>query len=126
MPEDIDGAFATIAREKVDGLLILAQPILYGERDKVARLVLEQRLPATVSFVELAQAGVLMSYGSRVDDDVRRLAYYVDRILKGAKPGELPVEQPTRFYLTINLKTANSIGLTITQSMLSRADEVIQ
>ena len=67
-----------------------------------------------------------MSYGSRVDDDVRRLAYYVDRILKGAKPGELPVEQPTRYYLTINLRTAKSIGLMIPQSMLSRADEVIQ
>ena len=77
-------------------------------------------------FVELAYAGVLMSYGSRVDDDVRRLAYYVDRILKGAKPGELPVEQPTRYYLTINLRTAKSIGLMIPQSMLSRADEVIQ
>ena len=104
----------------------LGQPFLYGERDKVARLALDQRLPATVAFVELAQAGVLMSYGSRVVDDVRRLAYYVDRILKGAKPGELPVEQPTRIYLTINLKTAKAMGLTIPQSMLARADEVIQ
>jgi putative ABC transport system substrate-binding protein len=126
MPDDLDGAFVTIAREKVNGLLILGQPFLFGERDKIARLALEQRLPATVAFVELAQAGVLMSYGSRVVDDVRRLAYYVDRILKGAKPSELPVEQPTRIYLTINLKTAKAIGLTIPQSMLARADEVIQ
>jgi putative ABC transport system substrate-binding protein len=126
MPEDVDAAFATIAREKVDGLLMLGQPFLFGERDKVARLALEQRLPATVAFGELAQAGVLMSYGSRVVDDLRRLSYYVDRILKGANPGELPVEQPTRFYLTVNLKTAKAIGLVIPQSLLLRADEVIQ
>ena len=125
-PEDIEGAFATIAREKVDGLLILGQPILLGERDKVARLALEQRLPAVVAFGELAQAGVLMSYGSRVLDDLRRMPIYIDRILKGAKPGELPVEQPNRFYLTVNLKTAKAIGLMIPQSLLLRADEVIQ
>ena len=126
VPEEIDGAFATIAREKVDGLLMLGQPLLFGAREKFARLALEQRLPAVVVFSELAQAGVLMSYGARVIDDFRRLPYYIDRILKGAKPGELPVEQPTRFYLTVNLKTAKAIGLTIPQSLLLRADEVIQ
>ena len=126
MPEDIDGAFATIAREKVNALLILGQPFMFGEREKVARLALEQRLPSMIGFGELAQAGVLMSYGSKLVDDVRRVPYYIDRILKGAKPGDLPVEQPTRFYLTVNLKTAKAIGLTIPQSILLRADEVIQ
>lgn len=125
VPEEIDGAFATIAREKLDGLLMLGQPILFGAREKVARLALQQRLPAVVVFSELAQAGVLMSYGG-VIDDFRRLPYYIDSILNGVKPGELPVEQPTRFYLTVNLKTAKAIGLTIPQSLLLRADEVIQ
>jgi putative ABC transport system substrate-binding protein len=124
--EDIDGAFGTIAREKVDGLLILGQPIVFVAREKIARLAIEQRLPAAVVFGELARVGVLMSYGSRLIDDFRRLPYYIDRILKGAKPGELPVEQPTRFYLTINVKTAKAIGLTIPQPLLLRADEVIQ
>ncbi|MEO5699803.1 MAG: ABC transporter substrate-binding protein [Casimicrobiaceae bacterium] len=126
VPEDIDGAFATIAREKVDALLILGQPFLFAERETIAKLALEQRLPAMNAFVELVQAGVLMSYAGKVVDDARRMPYYIDRILKGAKPSDLPVEQPTRFYLTINLKTAKAIGLTIPQSLLLRADEVIQ
>jgi putative ABC transport system substrate-binding protein len=126
MPRDVDGAFAKIARANVDGLLILGQPFLFGERDKIAKLALGQRLPAIVPFVELAQAGLLMSYGSKVVDDVRRLPYYVDRILRGTKPGDLPVEQPTRFYLTINIKTAKAIGLSVPQSVLARADEIIQ
>jgi putative ABC transport system substrate-binding protein len=125
-PNDLTGTFSAIARAKVNALLILGQPFLFGERDVIARLALEHGLPAMVPFVELAHAGVLLSYGSRVVDDVRRLPYYVDRILKGAKPGELPVEQPTRFYLTINLKTANAMGVTIPPSLLARADEVIQ
>ena len=123
---DLGATFASIARQKVNALLILGQPFLFGERDVVARLALEHRLPAMVPFVELAHAGVLLSYGSRVVDDVRRLPYYVDRILKGSSPGELPVEQPTRFYLTINLKTANAMGLIIPPPVLARADEVIQ
>ena len=125
-PEDIDGAFATIAREKVNALLILGEPFMFAEREKFAKLALEQRLPVMNPFVELTQAGVLMSYGARFVDAVRRLPYYIDRILKGAKPSDLPVEQPTRFYLTLNLKTAKAIGLTIPQSILLRADEVIQ
>lgn len=125
-PEDINGAFATIAREKVDALLILGQPFLFAEREKIAKLALEQRLPAMNPFVELAQAGVLMSYSGKIVDDGRRMPYYIDRILKGAKPGDLPVEQPTRFYLTVNLKTAKAIGLSLPQGLLLRADEVLQ
>ena len=125
-PEEIDGAFATIARDKVDALLILGQPFLFGQGARVAKLAMEQRLPAMIPFVEVVRDGVLMSYGSRVIDDVRRLPYYVDRILKGAKPAELPVEQPTRFYLTVNLKTAKAIGLTVPPSLLQRADQLIE
>jgi putative ABC transport system substrate-binding protein len=125
VPEDIDGAFAAIAREKVEGLLILGQPIVFVAREKLVRLTLEHKLPAAVVFGEVAQAGILMSYGPRLIDDFRRLPYYIDRILKGAKPGELAVEQPTRFYLTLNVKTAKAIGLTIPQSLLLRADEII-
>jgi putative ABC transport system substrate-binding protein len=125
-PEEIDGAFVTVAREKVDALLILGQPFYSGASEKVARLAREQKLPATIAFGELAQAGLLMSFGSRIVDDIRRLPYYIDRILKGAKPGELPVEQPTRFYLTLNLKTAKAIGLAVPQSLMLRADELIQ
>jgi len=124
-PEEVDSAFATIARDKVDALLILGQPFLFREGARVARMAIEQRLPAMISFEEVAKDGVLMSYGSRLIDDVRRLPHYVDRILKGAKPAELPVEQPTRFYLTLNLKTANAIGVTVPSSLLQRADAVI-
>jgi putative tryptophan/tyrosine transport system substrate-binding protein len=125
-PEDIDGAFATIAGEKVDALLILGQPFLFGHGARVAKMAIEQRLPAMVPFAEVARDGVLMSFGSRVIDDIRRLTYYVDRVLKGVKPSELPVEQATRFYLTINMKTAKTIGLTVPPSLLQRADQVIE
>lgn len=125
-PEEIDGAFASVTREKADALLILGQPFLFREGARLARMAIEQRLPAMIPFEEVAEAGVLMSYGSRLIDDLRRLPHYVDRILKGAKPADLPVEQATRFYLTINLKTAKAIRLTIPQAVLLRADEVIQ
>lgn len=125
-PDDIDAAFATLAREPVDALLIYGQGFLYEHGARVAKLAIEQRLPAIISFQEVARYGVLMSYGASIIDDARRLPYFADRVLKGAKPAELPVEQPRRFYLTINQKTAKVLGLTIPQSMLLRADEVIE
>ncbi len=125
-PDDIDAAFATLAREPVDALLIFGQGFLYQNGARVAKLAIEQRLPAIIPFQELARDGVLMSYGSSILDDVRRVPYFVDRVLKGAKPAELPVEQPSRFYLTINQKTAKALGITIPQSVLLRADEVIE
>jgi putative ABC transport system substrate-binding protein len=125
-PDELGSAFATIARDKPDALLILGQPFLFGQGARVARMAIEQRLPAMIPFEEVARDGVLMSYGSKVVDDARRLPYYVDRILKGAKPADLPVEQPTRFYLTINLKTARAIGLAVPPSILQRADQVIE
>ena len=125
-PDDIDAAFATLAREPVDALLIFGQGFLYQNGARVAKLAIEHRLPSIIPFQELARDGVLMSYGSSILDDVRRVPYFVDRVLKGAKPAELPVEQASRFYLTINQKTAKALGLTIPQSLLLRADEVIE
>jgi putative tryptophan/tyrosine transport system substrate-binding protein len=95
-------------------------------RERVAKLALEHRIPAIAIWGEVVEAGVLMSYGPRSIDELRRLPYYIDRILKGAKPSDLPVEQYTTFYLSINLKTAKALGLTMPQTLLQRADEVIQ
>ncbi len=125
-PDDIDLAFATLAREPVDALLIFGQGFLFPHGARVAKLALEQRLPAIIPFHEIAREGILMAYGSSLSDAMRRLPYFVDRILKGAKPADLPVEQGSRFYLTINLKTAKALGLKIPQALLLRADEVIQ
>lgn len=124
-PDDLDGAFTTMAADKIHALLILGQGMMFSERVQVARQALEHRLPAIIPFGEVAEAGVLMSYGPKLIDDMRRLPTFVDRILKGAKPADLPVEQPMRFYLTLNRKTANALGLTIPPAVLARADEVI-
>ena len=125
-PDDLDGAFRTMAANRIDALLILGQGMMFSERVRVARQALEHRLPAIIPFGEVAEAGDLMSYGPKLIDDMRRLPHFVDRILKGAKPADLPVEQPMRFYLTLNRKTANALGLTIPFSVLARADEVIE
>jgi putative ABC transport system substrate-binding protein len=125
-PDAIDAAFASAVRDRADALLILGQPVLLAQGARLARMSIERRLPTVTTFAEVAQDGILMTYGWRVNDDVRRLPYYVDRILKGAKPSELPVEQPTRFFFAINLKTAKALGLAIPQSLLLRADEVIE
>ena len=125
-PDDIDAAFATLAREPVDALLIFGQGFLFEHGARVAKLAIEQRLPAIISFQKVARDGVLMSYGSEILDDVRRVPSFADRVLKGAKTAELPVEQPSKFYLTINQKTAKALGLTIPQSLMLRAHEVIE
>jgi putative ABC transport system substrate-binding protein len=122
---DIEPAFATLAREKVDALHVFGQPFLFAHGQRVAALATEHKLPAMIPFVEVVKAGLLMSFGDRLIDSVRRLPHYIDRILKGASPAELPVEQSARFYLTLNLKTARAIGLTIPQGLLLRADELI-
>jgi putative ABC transport system substrate-binding protein len=125
-PDDIDAAFGTLAREPVDALLIFSQGFLYQHGARVAQLAIQHRLPAIISLQEVARYGVLMSYGSNIIDDARRLPSLADRVLKGAKTADLPVEQPTKFYLTINQKTAKTLGLTIPQSLLLRAHEVIE
>ena len=125
-PGEIDAAFAGAARERADALLIFGQPSLYGHSAQVARMAVERHLPTVTPLEEETRDGGLMSYGSRIIDDVRRLPHYVDRILNGARPSELPVEQPTRFYLMINLRTAKALGLVVPQALLLRADEVIE
>ncbi|MEO5845750.1 MAG: ABC transporter substrate-binding protein, partial [Caldimonas sp.] len=124
-PGDIDAAFETVAREHIGALLIVAQPFYYQEADRVARLATLNRIPAMVGFEDVVKAGLLMSYGNRLADDIKRLPYFVERIVHGARPAEMPVEQPTRFYLTINLRTAKAIGVTVPPSLLLRADDVI-
>ena len=125
-PEEIERGFATMRRERVDAVVIAADAFLSMQRQQIAELAIKFRLPSITQGVVYAKVGGLMSYGQDTAEGYRRAAAYVDRILKGAKPGELPIEQPTRLYLLINLKTAKALGLTIPQSLLLRADEVIQ
>jgi len=123
---DLDAAFATMTRERCDALLVLPSVLGYEERRRIADLALAHRLPSMSHRREEAEAGALMAYGASYKDLWRRGATYVDRILKGAKPADLPVEQPTRFELVINMKTANALGLAIPRAVLLRADEVIE
>jgi len=124
--EDIDVAFATMKRARPDALVTLLDGVTLTGRKRIVDEALDLRLPTMFQVREFADAGGLLSYGLNYCDHYQRAARYVDRILKGAKPGDLPVEQPTKFELVINLKTAKALGLTIPQSVLLRADEVIQ
>ena len=126
-PHEMDGAFAAMSRAGATAVIVVsASPIFYAERARIATLALKAGLPTMSEFPESVVAGGLMSYAANTPDLMRRSAYYVDKILRGTKPADLPVEQPTRFELVINLKTAKAIGLTIPQSFLLRADEIIQ
>jgi putative ABC transport system substrate-binding protein len=113
-------------KERVDAILVMNDPQLFAQRGRIAALAAKTHLPGIYEWREFSEAGGLMSYGADLADLYRRAATYVDKILKGAKPGDLPVEQPTKFELVVNLKTAKALGLTIPQSVLIRADEVIQ
>jgi putative ABC transport system substrate-binding protein len=123
---ELEGAFAAMVRERANGVVVATDPVFFGPRSQVVLLAARSRLPAVYGLREFAEAGGLMSYGPNVAEQFRRAAIYVDKILKGAKPGDLPVDQATKFELAINLKTAKALGLTIPQSVLIRADEVIQ
>jgi putative ABC transport system substrate-binding protein len=125
-PADIDRAFSDITRARAGSLTVLGSAMFFNERRRLVDLAAKNRLPAVYPWREFVDAGGLMSYGPNFADLYRRAATYVDKILKGAKPGDLPVEQPTKFELVINLKTAKALGLTIPPSLLQRADEVIQ
>jgi putative ABC transport system substrate-binding protein len=121
-----DKVFAELNKQRPDGLYVLGGPLIFANVKRVADFALKSRLPSMYSNKELVHAGGLMYYGADVADSYRRVAYYVDRILKGAKPADLPVEQPMKFEFVINLKAAKQIGLTIPQSVLYRADRVIR
>ncbi|WP_027522988.1 ABC transporter substrate-binding protein [Bradyrhizobium sp. Ec3.3] len=125
-PDEFPRAFSSIAGEHAEALLVFPSPMLYTERRRVVDLATEHRLPIMAMGKEFVQLGGLMSYGADINDFNRRCATYVDKILKGAKPADLPVEQPTKFDLFINLKTAKALGLEIPASLLARADEVIE
>ena len=124
--QDIEREFAMMTKERANAVIILPDPFLLEESRLVAAQALKHRLPSASALRDYCEAGGLMSYGPNAVDNFRRAATYVDKILKGAKPGELPFEQPTRYYLVINRKTATALGLTIPQAQLRQADEVIQ
>jgi putative ABC transport system substrate-binding protein len=125
-PSDLDTNFGAIAKYRPDALLIIRDAMFVGERDRIAAIALKQRLPTFAGDSRGVQAGGLISYSASVTVICRRAAFYVKRILDGAKPADLPVEQPTTFELAINMKTAKALGITIPKSLLARADEVIQ
>jgi ABC-type uncharacterized transport system substrate-binding protein len=122
---EIDSAFAAITTERAGAVIVLAETVLLDHRRRIADHAVRRRLPMVAGFSEFAEAGGLLAYGPGLADGYRRAAGYVDKILKGAKPADLPVEQPTKFELVINLKTAKALGLTIPPSLLQRADQVI-
>jgi putative ABC transport system substrate-binding protein len=115
-----------MSRQKPGTVLILPQPLAFAHRARLAQLALAHRVVTMVSWREAAEAGALMAYSTPIVEFVRREPYYIDRILRGARPADLPVEEPTKFELTINLKTAKALGLTIPRSLLQRADQVIE
>ena len=126
VPGEIDGAFAAVTRQVADALIIPGDTVFLLEMSRIVELAASHKLPAIYQFREYAAIGGLMSYGPDRSDLSRHVATYVDKILKGAKPADLPVEQPTRFQLVVNLKTAQALGLTIPMMILAGADEVIE
>jgi putative tryptophan/tyrosine transport system substrate-binding protein len=125
-PDDFDRAFSDITKARTDALAVMSTPTFFGERRRLLDLAAKNRLPTAFAYREYLDAGGLIAYGPNVADLYRRTATYVDKILKGAKPAYLPVEQPTKFELVINLKTAKALGLTVSDKLIALADEVIE
>jgi len=125
-PATLEAAFAKVVQHRAGAFTLLTDPMLYSQRSRIVKLVAEHPLPAMYPQPEFAEAGGLISYGQNSRETFRRSAIYVDRILKGTKPGDLPVEQPSKFEMVVNLKTAKTLGVTIPQSVLVRADRVIE
>jgi putative ABC transport system substrate-binding protein len=123
---EIDSAFAAITAERAGAVIVLTDTVLANHRTRIADHAVRRRLPTVFAVSEFAEAGGLLTYGPSLSDGFRRAATYVDKILKGAKAADLPIEQSARFELVINLKTAKALGLTIPQALLQRADQVIQ
>ena len=123
---DLPEAFARSVRAHAQGMIVLSSPVLLGLREEISKFALTHHLPMISLFTSYPQAGALMAYGPNLSEMYRRLGSYVDRILKGSRPGDLPIARPTKFELVINLKTAKALGLTIPPSLLQRADQVIE
>jgi putative ABC transport system substrate-binding protein len=122
----IEAAFGVMKQERAEALIVLPDAVVFAQAARIAELAAQHRLPSIHARREYVEAGGLMSYGQNVAEHYHRAATYIDKILKGAKPGDLPVEQPTKFELVVNLKTAKAIGLIIPQELLLRADKVIE
>jgi putative tryptophan/tyrosine transport system substrate-binding protein len=125
-PDEIAAAFSVMMKAGTGAFIVLPSPMLFGEHQRIVELAVSNRLPGMYQAREFVDAGGLMSYGANLDDLFRRTATYVDKILKGAKPADLPVERPTKFELVINVKAARDVGLTINRDILLVADEVIE
>ena len=125
-PEDLEPPFTQMGREGIQIVVTVSDPLTYSQRTSIAALARDRRLPTVFSFRDYCDAGGLVCYGSNLQSLIRRATTYVDRILKGARPADLPIEQPTKFDLVINLRTAKGLGLAVSRPVLSRADEVIQ
>jgi ABC-type uncharacterized transport system substrate-binding protein len=125
-PQEIQNAFAAVAKERMRAVMVASDAIFFAQQQRIAELALENRVPTIFSQREYAEAGGLLSYGENLADFFRRAASFVDKILKGAKPGDLPIEQPTKFNLVINRKTADALGISIPASLYIFADEVIE
>jgi putative ABC transport system substrate-binding protein len=125
-PEEFPGAFEAILGAQSNGILAIEDSMLVSHRSRIVESVARTRLPAMYAFRQFVDVGGLMSYGPNIPDSFRRAAVYVEKILKGAKPADLPIEQPTKLELVINLKTAKALGLTIPPSVLAQADQVIE
>jgi putative ABC transport system substrate-binding protein len=123
---ELDGAFNAILGKSCEGLLLLLDPMTFSQRARIVAFAAEKRLPAVYEAAEFVEAGGLFSYGPSLPDSYRRAAWYVDKILKGVNPGDLPIEQPTKFELVINMKTAKALGIKIPQSVLVQATKVIE
>jgi putative ABC transport system substrate-binding protein len=125
-PDDFDRVLTAIVADRAGAVLVATSPMFFGHRRHLADLALKHRLPSMFAFLEYVEAGGLMAYGPSYTELFQRAAGYVDKILRGASPANLPVEQPTKFELAINLKTAKALRLTIPPSLLQRADQVIE
>jgi putative tryptophan/tyrosine transport system substrate-binding protein len=124
--DGLEESFATMVRERAQGFVVLGDSVLFNYRGQIGAMAVRDRLPAISAGREYAEAGLLLTYGVDFRDLYRRSAVFVDKIFKGAKPADLPVEQPTKFELVVNLKTARALGLDVPPAMLARADEVIE